>query len=221
MKILLAEDDTDLGNVLAQYLILKGFDVNHVTDGNEALLAIRSYKPDICVLDVMMPGTDGFAVARQLGKAGDIPFIFLTAKNQKKDIIEGLKLGADDYITKPFEVEELLLRIQNILKRTVKETPIKVEIKGLSLEMDAFRLQTPAAKYQLTQKEADLLAYLMEHSGEVVSRKTILSKYWGNDDYFAGRSLDVFISRVRKYLNDEPGVRIETIRGVGFVFEVE
>ncbi|MBN1821149.1 MAG: response regulator transcription factor [Prolixibacteraceae bacterium] len=221
MKILLAEDDVDLGNVLAQYLNLSGFEVNLATDGNEALAKFKSNRPDICVLDVMMPGPDGFEVARQISKTGlDIPFIFLTAKNQKKDKITGLKLGADDYITKPFEVEELLLRIKNILKRTVKEKPEIVEIKGLALNVGLLKLITPVKSFQLTEKEAELLLYLMENKNEIVPRELVLTKFWGENDYFMGRSLDVFISRIRKYISDEPDVKLNTIRGVGYILEV-
>jgi DNA-binding response OmpR family regulator len=221
MRILLAEDDIDLGNVLAQFLQLSGFEVSLATDGNDALKKFNIEKPDICVLDVLMPGLDGFSVARQITKSGkEIPFIFLTAKNQKADIIAGLKIGADDYITKPFEVEELILRIQNILKRTQKTEPEIMEIKGLVLTMSDLRLKTPLQKHQLTQKEAELLMYLMQNKNEVVPRDTILNKFWGDNDYFMGRSLDVFMSRLRKFISDEPGVQLNTLRGVGYIFEI-
>ena len=221
MKVLLAEDDSDLGNVLAQFLELKGFEVVWADDGAKAMKMYESFKPDICVLDVLMPEKNGFEVAAHIRKSGsETPFIFLTAKNQKTDILTGLKLGADDYITKPFEVEELVLRIQNILKRTLKIEPEHVEVKRLVLSMDGFRLSTPGEKYQLTQKEAELLMYLIKHKNEVVKRETILTQFWGENDYFMGRSLDVFISRLRKYIKDEPEVTIETIRGVGYIFEV-
>lgn len=220
MKILLAEDDVDLGNVLAQFLELNGYQVHLVMDGEEALAAFKKEKPDICVLDVLMPGIDGFSVGRHIRKSGqDVPFIFLTAKNQKNDILTGLKIGADDYITKPFEVEELLLRIHNILKRSVKEEPEHIEIKGLSLNMSGFRLTTPKKKYQLTQKEAELLLYLMVNKNELISRETILTRFWGENDYFMGRSLDVFMSRIRKYIKDEPGVTLNTLRGAGYILE--
>ena len=221
MKILLAEDDTDLGNVLSQFLQMSGFEVMLATDGNEALEKFGKTRFDICVLDVMMPGPNGFLVAQQIHKSGkDVPFIFLTAKNQKADIITGLKIGADDYITKPFEVEELILRINNVLRRAQKTEPESVEIKGLVLTMSDFRLKTPKQKHQLTQKEAELLMYLMENKNEVVSRETILTKFWGENDYFMGRSLDVFISRLRKFICDEPGVQLNTLRGIGYIFEI-
>lgn len=221
MKILLAEDDTDLGNVLSQFLRMSGFEVMLATDGNEALEKFGQSRFDICVLDVMMPGPDGFLVAQQIRKSGkDVPFIFLTAKNQKADIITGLKIGADDYITKPFEVEELILRINNVLRRTQKTEPESVEIKGLVLTMSDFRLKTPKQKHQLTQKEAELLMYLMKNKNEVVPREIILTKFWGENDYFMGRSLDVFISRLRKFISDEPGVQLNTLRGIGYIFEI-
>lgn len=221
MKILLAEDDIDLGNVLAQFLNLSGYEVDHTIDGNEALAKFKSDRPDICVLDVKMPGLDGFEVAKQIRKTNnEIPFIFLTAKNQKADKLIGLKLGADDYITKPFEVEELLLRIKNILRRSVKEEPESVEIKGLTINMGVLKLITPGKTIQLTQKEADLLLHFMMNKNELVSREIILTKFWGENDYFMGRSLDVFISRLRKYIKDEPGVALSTVRGVGYILEV-
>jgi len=221
MKILLAEDDTDLGNVLSQFLQMSGFEVMLATDGNEALEKFGKTRFDICVLDVMMPGPNGFLVAQQIHKSGkDVPFIFLTAKNQKADIITGLKIGAEDYITKPFEVEELILRINNVLRRAQKTEPESVEIKGLVLTMSDFRLKTPKQKHQLTQKEAELLMYLMKNKNEVVPRETILTKFWGENDYFMGRSLDVFISRLRKFICDEPGVQLNTLRGIGYIFEI-
>ncbi|NQU84932.1 MAG: response regulator transcription factor [Mariniphaga sp.] len=220
MKILLAEDDIDLGNVLAQFLSLSGFEVCLAIDGIEALTKFKTEKPDICVLDVMMPGMDGFEVAKQIKKTKqEIPFIFLTAKNQKTDKLIGLKLGADDYITKPFEVEELLLRIKNILRRTVKEQPESIEIKGLMLNMGVLKLITPGKTIQLTQKEAELLFFMMVNKNELVARETILTKFWGENDYFMGRSLDVFISRLRKYIKDEPEITLNTVRGVGYILE--
>jgi len=221
MKILLAEDDVDLGNVLAQFLVFNGYEVILTVNGEEALAKFRAEKPDICVLDVLMPPPDGFEVARQVRKSGhEVPIIFLTAKNQKADILAGLKLGADDYITKPFEVEELVLRIGNILRRTVKPVAETIEVKGLSLSMNGFRLEVHGKKYQLTQKEAGLLMYLMQNKNQVVTREKILTMFWGENDYFMGRSLDVFVSRLRKYIKAEPGVKLETIRGVGYIFEV-
>jgi DNA-binding response OmpR family regulator len=222
MKIVLAEDDPDLGNVLAQFLRMRGYEVHLAEDGMKALEKIKTCHPDMCVLDVMMPGPDGFEVARQIRKSGrEIPFIFLTAKNQKADKLTGLKLGADDYITKPFEVEELLLRIKNILRRSAKEEQPITEIKSLVLDKGMLRLKTTRKVHQLTKKEADLLSFLMDHKNELVPRETILTRFWGENDYFMGRSLDVFISRLRKYIGDEPAVELNTVRGVGFIFEVK
>jgi DNA-binding response OmpR family regulator len=222
MKIVLAEDDPDLGNVLAQFLRMRGYEVHLAEDGMKALEKIKTCHPDMCVLDVMMPEPDGFEVARQIRKSGrEIPFIFLTAKNQKADKLTGLKLGADDYITKPFEVEELLLRIKNILRRSAKEEQPITEIKSLVLDKGMLRLKTTRKVHQLTKKEADLLSFLMDHKNELVPRETILTRFWGENDYFMGRSLDVFISRLRKYIGDEPAVELNTVRGVGFIFEVK
>ncbi len=220
MKVLLAEDDIDLGNVLCQFLELSGFEVNLARDGKEGLEIFTSQKADtdICVLDVMMPEMDGFTLARHIRKLDqDVPIIFLTAKNQKEDIMTGLKLGADDYITKPFEVEVLVLRIQNILKRTKKIEPELLELKSIVLKFSEYKLCVGEKEYRLTEREAQLFRHLMQNKNRILKREDILSELWGENDYFLGRSMDVFISRIRKYLGDEPGVTLETVRGVGYI----
>ncbi|MCL3778981.1 response regulator transcription factor [Prolixibacteraceae bacterium JC049] len=218
MKILLAEDDIDLGNVLSQFLEISGFEVLLARDGKEGLELFNHNKVDICILDVMMPEMDGFTLGKHIRKQNEtVPFIFLTARNQKDDILTGLKLGADDYITKPFEVEELVLRIQNILKRSQKSEPENLELHSICLLFDEFKLKTPSGEYRLTQKEAELLRYLILNKNKVLKREQILTELWGENDYFLGRSMDVFISRIRKYLKDDSSLVLDTIRGVGYI----
>ena len=218
-KILLAEDDTDLGNVLAQYLDLQGYETVLARDGEEAWQLFNNSNVDLCILDVMMPLKDGFELAKQIsGKSPDIPFIFLTAKGLKEDRIKGLKLGADDYICKPFEVDELVLRIQNILKRTGLQEVEKYEIGQYTFINNELLLKGFEKELILTVKEAKLLKYFLDHQNKLIKREDILIELWGENDYFLGRSMDVFISRLRKFLHDEKSISIETVRGAGFIF---
>lgn len=225
-RILLAEDDFDFANVLKQYLELYSFDVTCVNDGQAALDLLKKESFDICILDVMMPKMDGFTLADKIITINpEIPFVFLTARNQNKDKIKGLKLGADDYIVKPFEVEELVLRLTNILKRTSKKetSEIKNEILKIgnySFLVNRFELKLNNKTQQLTEKEASLLLYLFENRNQLVRREQILNAVWGNDDFFSGRSMDVFISKIRKYLIEDPTIKIESIRNIGLEFKI-
>lgn len=219
-KILLAEDDKDLGGVFQQFLELNDYEVIWKEDGEEAWKAFQKQKFDICILDIMMPKMDGFELARKIkAKNEKMPFLFLTAKTLKEDRMEGLKIGADDYIVKPFEADELVLRIQNILRR-VQPTHTKepVKIGGMTFNMDELTLSSSAESHQLTEKEALLLDYLYRNKNQLTRRENILIEIWGENDYFLGRSMDVFISRLRKFFKDEDAVKIETVRGVGFRF---
>jgi DNA-binding response OmpR family regulator len=220
MKLLLAEDDIDFGNILSQYLSMSGFEVTLARNGREAWDKFYSAPPDICVLDIMMPEMDGFTLAEKL-RAHDpgIPFIFLTAKSLREDMIRGLKLGADDYITKPFDPEMLLLRINNILRRVYSVAEDEYTLSGTTLKYNALELITPAGKEKLTLREAQLLRHLMMNRNKSLTREQILTEIWGEDDYFLGRSMDVFISRLRKYLSSDPGLSLRTLRGVGFVLQ--
>lgn len=220
MKLLLAEDDIDFGNILSQYLAMSGFEVTLARNGREAWEKFSSALPDICVLDIMMPEMDGFTLAEKLrAKEPGIPFIFLTAKSMKEDMIRGLKLGADDYITKPFDPELLLLRINNILRRVYSVAEDEYAISGTTLKYNALELVTPAGKEKLTLREAQLLRHLMMNRNKALTREQILTEIWGEDDYFLGRSMDVFISRLRKYLGSDHGVSLRTLRGMGFILE--
>jgi DNA-binding response OmpR family regulator len=169
----------------------------------------------------MMPVMDGFTLAAAIRKLDPgMPLIFLTAKNQKEDKLKGLKLGADDYITKPFEAEELVLRIHNILKRSGKERLKSVQLGKLQIKFNELVIESGTDSHQITPKESELLRYMIEHPNTLLTREQILEELWGQNDYFMGRSMDVFISRLRKYLQDESTVSLETKRGVGFIFKI-
>jgi DNA-binding response OmpR family regulator len=220
MKVLLAEDDRDFGNILSQYLTMSGFEVDLATDGQKAWDRFNSNKPDICVLDVMMPEMDGFTLAEKIrALSPSMPFIFLTAKSMKEDIIKGLKLGADDYITKPFDPEALVLRINNILRRVYSSVNDDYKISSTLLKYNTLELICAGNKEKLTLKEAQLLRFLIINKNKMMTREDILTEIWGEDDYFLGRSMDVFISRLRKYLTPDSGIDIRTVRGAGFILE--
>lgn len=221
MEILLVEDDVDLQKVLAQYLELSGFTVHRAHHGKHGLEQFRKQHCDLCILDVMMPVMDGFTLAGEIKKIDpQMPIIFLTAKNQKEDKLKGLKLGADDYITKPFEAEELVLRIHNILKRSGKEEAQEVRLGKLQVRFNELLIEDGNRQHALTPRESDLLKYLIDHPNTLLTREQILEDLWGQNDYFMGRSMDVFISRLRKYLQTEESVSLETKRGVGFIFKI-
>jgi DNA-binding response OmpR family regulator len=220
MDLLLVEDDIDLQKVLAQYLELSGFHVHTANHGKHGLQIFKDRHIDLCILDVMMPVMDGFALAAEIRKLDpDMPVVFLTAKNQKEDRLKGLKIGADDYITKPFEAEELVLRIHNILKRVGKENLESVSIGCLIIKYDELLIEDGKNSFNLTPRESELLKYLVDHQNTVVKREQILEELWGQNDYFLGRSMDVFISRLRKYLQAESSINLETKRGVGFILK--
>lgn len=220
MKILLAEDDIDFGNILSQYVSLSGYEVTLARNGREAWNLFHESRPDICILDVMMPEMDGFTLAEKLrAEEPGIPFIFLTAKSLREDMVRGLKLGADDYITKPFDPEMLVLRINNILRRVYAVVEDEYTIAGTTLRYNSLELITPGGKEKLTLREAQLLRHLMMNRNRSLTREQILTEIWGQDDYFLGRSMDVFISRLRKYLAPDRGIALRTLRGVGFVLD--
>jgi DNA-binding response OmpR family regulator len=221
MNILLAEDDTDLRSILSQYLEIQGFTILAAANGQEGYEMFMNEHVDLCILDVMMPVMDGFALAQKIRKQDSfMPIIFLTAKNQKADKLKGLKIGADDYITKPFEVEELILRIKNILRRAGRADGETLSIGQFEFRFDELTLKGYGQEHQMTLKEAELLKFLLKNSNSVLKREQLLKELWGEDDYFLGRSMDVFITRLRKYLQPEKTVSIDNIRGVGFILRV-
>jgi len=220
MKVLLAEDDRDFGNILSQYVSISGFDVTLARDGKEAWDLFQQEKPDICVLDVMMPEMDGFTLGEKIKEIQpEVPLIYLTAKSLKEDIVRGLKIGADDYITKPFDPEVLILRINNILKRTYSSTNDEYKISDTVLKTNSLELICGNTREKLTLKEAQLLRYFIINKNKVLAREDILTEIWGEDDYFLGRSMDVFISRLRKYISEDKNLDIRTVRGTGFILE--
>jgi DNA-binding response OmpR family regulator len=220
MKVLIAEDDIDFGNILSQYVTMSGFDVTLARDGKEAWESYSASKPDICVFDVMMPEMDGFTLAEKIRKSDtSTPLIFLTAKSMKEDIVKGLKIGADDYITKPFDPEVLILRINNILKRVYSSANDEYHISSTTLNFNTLELIYGKEREKLTLKEAQLLKFMILNKNKVLAREDILTEIWGEDDYFLGRSMDVFISRIRKYVSADKGIDIRTVRGTGFILE--
>ncbi|OJU73772.1 MAG: two-component system response regulator [Bacteroidetes bacterium 47-18] len=219
-KILLVEDDSALGFVIKDNLEEAGYEVIYTTDGNQGFQQFMRHNVDLCLLDVMMPKKDGLTLAAQIRqKNNKVPVIFMTAKSMDEDRIAGFKAGGDDYITKPFNMEELLLRIEVFLKHTKKndEDEKKVfNIGNLVFDYANLTLIEGEKKNQLTQKEADLLRYLCVNANTVVKREEILMDVWGKEDPFLGRSMDVFMTKLRKYLKDVEGVELQTIHRVGF-----
>lgn len=220
-KILLCEDDSNLGNVLKNYLELNDYDVTLERDGRLGLAAFRREKFDICLLDVMMPNMDGFTLAEEIRDVDpDVPLFFLSAKTMKEDIIQGYKLGADDYITKPFDSEVLLLKIKSILKRNEE-----LHRENVNIEFDLGRyhfnpklreLSHDGIQQTLSPKENDLLKMLAEYKNDLLPREIALKRIWGSDTYFNGRSMDVYIAKLRKYLKEDENLEIVNIHGNGF-----
>lgn len=220
-KILYVEDDQTLGFLTKDNLEISGYEVHHCIDGISALKDFRKYAFDICLLDVMLPEMDGFTLAEKIRiNNHEIPIIFLTAKSLKEDRIKGLTIGGDDYITKPYSIEELILKIDIFLKRKYipkKEVVNNIPILDFNLDMLNLQLFYKGELIKkMTQKEANLLALLYENKNQTIKRSDILKKLWGTDDYFLGRSMDVFISRLRKPLKADPNITIENVHGVGF-----
>lgn len=220
-KLLVVEDDPNLGDILQEYLQMKGYEPTLCRDGEEGWNKFKKDKYDLCLLDIMMPKKDGFTLAKEIKKVQeDLPVLFLTAKNQKDDIIEGLKIGADDYLTKPFSMEELLLRITAILRRTQKNmevAPLKTYSFGdFVLHYDEQFIEGPGGKHKLTSKENELIRLLASEINKLVNRSHALKQIWGDDSYFNARSMDVYLSKIRKILKDDPKVQIITVHGEGF-----
>ncbi len=235
--VLLAEDDFDFGSILKQYLEIHNFEVTWCKDGEEANCAFaKAYSEQnhfsICVLDIMMPKMDGFTLAEKLIAIDpEIPFIFLTARKLKEDRIQGLKLGADDYIVKPFEADILVLRLTNILKRSQRSKFVNENHKDSSqynlqkignyqFDLKNQTLTLGENIQSLTEREALLIQYLCQHKNQMLRRENILTTIWESDDFFSGRSMDVFISRLRKYFKDDPSISIASTRGVGLTFKI-
>ncbi|GGH07605.1 response regulator transcription factor [Sphingobacterium alkalisoli] len=221
-KILLAEDDPNLGELLKDYLELKGkYDVVLCQDGDQALEQFRKERFDLCIFDVMMPKKDGFSLGKDVRKMDQtIPIIFATAKGMMEDKTQAFELGGDDYITKPFRVEELLLRIQALLKRVSKdkeeELADKFEIGNYFFDYTSQVVTYKGQQQKLSTKEAELLRLLCLKKNDVLTREEALVKIWHDDNYFTGRSMDVFLSKLRKYLKEDPNVEIVNVHGKGY-----
>lgn len=221
-RVLLAEDDRNLGNILKNYLEAKGYQTNLCVNGQEALDIFVQQEFDFCILDIMMPVKDGFAVASEIRSINrKIPILFLTAKSLQEDKVRGFESGADDYITKPFSMEELLLRMQAILRRTEEsprpgQTENLFTLGGYTFDYNRQSLIYRNKEQKLTSKEAGLLRLLCIHSNDVLDRSTALKEIWNDDSYFNARSMDVYIVKLRKYLKSDPRVELNNVHGVGF-----
>lgn len=226
-RILLVEDDQNFGDVLRSYLEMHEYDVTLATDGMQGLESYNKGKFDLCIFDVMMPKKDGFTLAREIReKDTEMPIIFLTAKTMKDDVLKGFKIGADDYITKPFNSEELLYRIQAILKRSQAKADPREEIKEFVIGKYHFNYplriltyemgRTDEEKSKLSPKEAQLLRMFAMYVNDILPRSEALTKIWGEDNYFTARSMDVFVTKLRKYLKKDENIEIVNIHGNGF-----
>lgn len=223
ISILLVEDDQYLGIVVRDFLNLNGYSVDLADNGTKGWDLFVSKKYDLCILDIMLPEKDGFMIAEMIRAQNEsVPIIILTAKASMEDKLRGFKIGVDDYITKPFNIEELVFRIEVFLKRSQNNSFTKkiFPIGKYIFDYQNLFIEFEGIKRNLTQKEADLLKLLCIHKGEVIKRDEILNSVWDNDDYFTGRSLDVFISRLRKYLKDDPNIEIQNLHSVGFKLNI-
>jgi DNA-binding response OmpR family regulator len=228
IKVLYVEDEVFLGKIVKESLESRGYEVYMESDGAKAVDAFRKTQPNICVLDVMLPNKDGYAISesiRQLDR--NIPILFLTAKTQTEDVVKGFSLGGNDYIRKPFSMEELIVRIENLLSMKGERGEGKasnadvIHIGKYSFYIPRQILQSPAEERKLSYRESELLKYLYDHRNGIADRRNILNELWGNDSFFNSRNLDVYITRLRSYLRDDPSLEILTIKGIGYRFVVE
>jgi len=222
--ILFAEDDNSLAFMLKDALEEEGYKVIHCADGQTAIDTFDKDKFDICLLDIMMPYKDGYTVAKKIRQQSDvIPVLFLSTKTLEEDRLKGYETGADDYIAKPFSMPELLKKIEVFLRRTKKlhsNTVKNLHLGTIVFSPVDLKVITPKETYNITTRENELLLFLCEHANKVLKREEVLINVWGKDDFFLGRSMDVYIARLRKYLKADPAVMIETIHGIGFRFTV-
>lgn len=216
--IVYAEDEESLALIVKESLESKGFEVVYCADGFEALCKLETAYPDILVLDVMMPKMDGFTLAKKIRQNDrDIPIIFLTAKTQTKDVVEGFELGANDYLKKPFSIEELIVRVNALLNRSIEKSKQQnIKIGSFTFNHIKQQLARDNEAVNLTHREAELLFYLSKNRNEVLERTFILNKIWGDDDFYTTRSMDVFITKLRKKLSKDNNVQIINIRGIGY-----
>ena len=217
IKILLAEDEPSLGQIIKESLETRNFEVLLCEDGEEAYSTFLSENPLLLVLDVMMPKMDGFTLAKKIRKENqNIPIIFLTAKSQTEDVVEGFNLGGNDYLKKPFSMEELIVRINALLKRNITPISDEISIGKFTFNLKKQTLQFNNVTEKLTHREANLLYYLIKNKNQVLERSFILNKLWGDDDFFNARSMDVFITKLRKKLKSDTSIQIINVRGYGY-----
>ncbi|GAB3510584.1 response regulator transcription factor [Spirosoma knui] len=215
-RILFVEDDVNLGFVIRDTLENEAFSVTHCLNGADGWATFQADRFDLCLLDVMLPQSDGFTLAQQIRAVNvHVPILFLSALADKDNRLQGLRLGADDYLTKPFSIDELILKINVFLRRTIAVR--KISASDTLLNRQNLTLHVNGETHTLTHREADVLAYFLDRSNQLIRRDELLRAVWGDDDYFMGRSLDVYISRLRKRLASTPDVRIENVHGVGFI----
>jgi DNA-binding response OmpR family regulator len=221
MKILLTEDDPNLGTLLQEYLSAKGYETDLAQNGEEGLKAFLGNHYDLCILDVMMPKKDGFSLAKEIRmKDREVPIIFLTAKSMKEDTIQGFRVGADDYMTKPFSMEELLMRMKAILRRVNKQDAdnqvLTYKIGTYTFDTQTQTLSHGDIQHKLTTKESELLKLLCQNKNQTVSRSFALKLIWGDDSYFNARSMDVYVTKLRKHLKEDASLQIINLHGEGF-----
>ncbi|MEI7628337.1 MAG: response regulator transcription factor [Bacteroidota bacterium] len=223
IKILYVEDELFLGKIVKETLESRGFEVVMETDGADVLRSFEDEQPDICILDVMLPHRSGFEIAEDIRKINDdIPILFLTAKTLTEDLVHGFKIGGNDYIKKPFSMEELIVRIENAL-RVKKEEPVTVLGESILIGKYQFHLNKQILRFgtldkKLSYRETELLKYLYLNSNAIIDRRELLNHIWGNDSFFNSRNLDVYITKIRSYLKEDPNLEIITIKGVGYRF---
>lgn len=223
IKVLYVEDELFLGKIVKESLESRGFEVAMESDGARAVDLFKKFQPEVCVLDVMLPNKDGFTIADEIRQLDEeVPIIFLTAKIQTEDVVKGFGLGANDYIRKPFSMEELIVRIQNALRRKTeapqKLTGDSVNLGRLVFYLNRQVLSNGVEERKLSYRESELLKLLAENRDKVIDRKDILNLLWGNDSFFNSRNLDVYITKLRSYLKDDPSLEIITIKGIGYRF---
>lgn len=224
MKILYVEDEPFLGRIVKESLEVRDFEVRMVADGKLVLSVFEEFKPDICVLDIMLPNKDGYSIAQSIRQSnGSIPIIFVTAKTQTEDLLKGFEVGGNDYLRKPFSMEELIARVNNLLQLTHKLTSTSKElfkIGTFEFVPQRYELRKNGTARKLSHREAMLLHILAENQNMNIDRKTILMRVWGDDSFFNSRNLDVYITKLRDYLREDPAIEIITIKGVGYHFAV-
>nr|WP_294988276.1 response regulator transcription factor [uncultured Sediminibacterium sp.] len=225
IKVLYVEDELFLGKIVKETLETRGFEVIMESDGADVIRSFEDEQPDICILDVMLPNRSGFELAEDIRKLNDdIPVIFLTAKTQTEDVVHGFKIGGNDYIRKPFSMEELIVRIENALRVKKEDVPAEmgdtIVMGKYNFHLNKQLLSNGSSEKKLSYREAELLKYLYQNRNAVIDRRDLLNHIWGNDSFFNSRNLDVYITKIRGYLKDDPSLEIITIKGVGYRFVV-